>query len=1392
MAFQWPPFVPATGYRSGFTYLPHYVDMDISVSGNQLKITFSSRWSPLPQYHSTTNGQADYIHPMAGYDQYGYYYPLSLLRASMTNVYENVSWPSVVGREGQQYTSQNGVTDSGGADTITYNNVHVDHDFNKTYSAVMVWTSTTSRLLIAASDISGAYAIVDATGMSTTIAQRCCRMCKVTATKYFIIWNGTANTANNFRYCFFDTTTNTLTAPATMPTLESSANLEQGFELFDAGEGYYYITYVVSGNMYIRGIDATGVTPVVTAVLGGSGGAAFNGSTGSFAYNGTANNTRRYVTVGTNRVIAFMGGNRFVRMTFTAAAKTTPTVVTSVRTSSGSGNQIYMEYDPTNTSQFYLVRWTGAAAATVTFYGEYINVLGDISSNFQGYQLVYSSYVGGYDFTVTDAFGGSAASGEGHLSALGVYFNTTDGTYDHLTSTTFAYSCWHTPVLYELSVNATSTYTSASIVGRIVIAQRGVEINSAYTGIAIGLALPSFSVDRFMWTLSQSTIYEYTVDIVSSYTSVTLTGLSVRIVEALPLTQYWLNVGHTWMDDFMTYLNQDRFAAGMPRYKTWGEDGLYTLRRDVAQLHASAMAWYRIYQHESASLPAGTGTIVERSDLMPTSGISENILLDAVYNLKLNYANGNYPPANNGYITPYAAWLAWHNSPGHYANMTRNWGDQNGIVYSLMGAGEGAGPISYAPHPPESVAWTVDWSCLYLCNNFAALEITMYEIPLEQYWANSGALISALDQEWSNDSWSHVAARHEVPYSIRVASLSYVAMWGCRVAAQHSAPITYSAAAQHSAPYEPTLPIPKAVHEAQYAIKNTTTVAVQSESPFALLVAAVNVAAYSIRVPVIASHEAGYMIRNTTTVSAQHEVTFSLSVAAQASADYAITVPVSASNEAGYRIRNTEPVAAQHESSFALSVAAQASFDYAVTTPVRAGHEAGYRILNTQPVAAQHDAGYGLSVAAQSEAVWTVNTTVRAQNAANYGDISPVRTQAQLDYALLQNNPIKVSMAHYYAMQEYVSQLASNNLVTLVLADGQALRLSDGVIDSSSGEVGYSFECSIDDIDTFSRIQEDDPIVVDFCGELYNFLVKSKSMSRDGPANITMRISADNAVVRTGQPYAQETTYVQENDITASALVDNLVEIDFNYEIVDWTILGGRLQVAGATSLEAVSQIAEATGGVVDGTPEGVMRLRYPYPYPMPDLGVAPVDQNYSDSYDNLSVSVSTEYRDGADRFRIREGDSAFSDSLEWVPDEKQTDPLYQTGIVKAYLSPYRTTASISHLGNAAYVIPIGEEIEYNEELIEFNKGVGNTRRPIETLLSVEWYTASMGTPSYSPFSTLLNVNQTVNNGYGLAKVRYNAKHLTAKAGGVPASVQAGDIGPASSYAYFILEESNG
>lgn len=1107
------------------------------------------------------------------------------------------------------------------------------------------------------------------------------------------------------------------------------ASMDTYMDMCDAGEGHFYLQYRAVTTIYLRKVDCTAATPTVSGLLGGSG-AGLWATAGAGPLTGR-NQQDRFVVVGGNRYIFFHCSGRFVRIQYTSGTKDTPTVYIVEGDVIGS-NSITIEYDPLDETT-RMVRWysTPNGSESIEIHAQWLDPM---ASPPVWAGTVTAAVVNTHpETTATNIANGGRGIGAA-AARLGESVNSivvvvTEGFLVMPGCVGASFSLWHTPVEFIREVDAVTTYGGVSV-GTSITRTRQVDATTTYGGVSLYLAKDGWAGATYRWFVGESSEVHIAVDAVSTYSAVSL-DVEIVTLFTVDMEQYWTNVGTTWMDDFMVYLNIDRADVGLPPYKTWGVDGQFVDRRNVANMHSDNMAWYREFAHESGVFPQNQRTIVERRAACAALGMAENVMFSAWH----RYSTGSTVP----HITAFQAWENWHNSPGHYANMVFNWGAANDKVYSMIGVCDGANPTAYPDFD--------DWAVTYLCNNFVYLETLMFEVQLNQYWDNSGALVAVLPQGWSNSAWVHVERQHAAKYSLRVAN-SHQAWWGCRVARQHSAPITFSAQMQAGFLYTQTG-------------------------------------------PVATQHVGAYHIVETNPVAVEHEGVWALQVSRAFAHEYALLQPVAAQHQAGYSIKDTQPVQASWEAVWASRVAAVHTATHALLAAVSTQHSASYAVSDTQPVATEHQGSYALQVASSHSGGWSLHLQVARQHQARYGEVDPVRTQHLSGYHLLASNPVVRVCSHYYNMADFGSIIPANNQVFLILQGGHRIAIDDGVLDNNESDVGYRFECSIARLDDFALLSEDDPVQVDFCGEVYDLLIQEKTIDRSSPAGPTLRMTANSAVARLGSPYSSDISYAQDGAKLASELVDELIEIDFNYQIVDWLVFDGRLQADNNTPLAIVKQVAEAAGGVVDSLPDGSMVIRYPYPYPMNTIESAPVDQVYIDETDHLSMNSTSIFRDGANRFRIREGDASFRDMIEWIPDEPQTDPLYITGELRAYLSPWRDTVEIRHLGGAVYLEDRPTATQQHEEMVEFSEGEGGVRYPIDTILSVEWVTPALGSLTFSPFSTVINTPTSVERGYGLAKVTYTTRHLTARAAGVPVAIPAGEVGPATAYAHFILEDTH-
>lgn len=1012
----------------------------------------------------------------------------------------------------------------------------------------------------------------------------------------------------------------------------------------DMGGGHFH----VGGGEYLLNIDISDVSPVVTTLRSPvlNPGAAV----GSPVFPQRALRLSGDVVASTWFNSSDSKLRTFRASTSTRTSISTETTTLTVTSYAGSNvESLQLENDPDtgHAALLSLRHRMDYATKYIYIYGDALQLSGtqppsaslDPATVLASWRSTYPT-----DFMYSSRAGGSLDGEDGYT--LYVIVPAYGGGYP--TVNHVKWQCYHTPTTVISGADLDTTSGNGMSVGAETTHYRSIDMDErTYASMGVRIALELGYSAKYRWAVESSS--EQTAEVTmggETYQSMSVVAEQVQFITAT-FSQNWLNMGTSWMEEFVGIVNADRALISLPPVKYIGYDGLHLNKQDMASIHSQNLADVQIYQHESPLLPLGYQGLWERIDRIPADTGSENLAALAVLYLD----DFTTVP----YYTAQEAFDQWKSSPPHYANLRRDWGTANDGIYLYMAANLSTTFREYSSLP---AVW------LTLCNVFAHLEDRMIESSISLYWDNTGGIISKLVEQWSNDSYEHVAVRMTSSYSLRVSSQLEL-QWGCRTAAQHTAPLTYRTAVLMETPYDSPMPVGAASHTAEYAIKNTISVVQESDLRWGLTVGSL------------------------------------------------------------------------------------------LTTPYTG----------------------------------TVKVTASVQS--SYGDLTYVAKQNELTYSVSSSNPLTSSMASSYSMDDYNAQVVGNSAVYVAFA-GSSIRIADGVISSGSGDVGYSFEFAVDEVITFQQMYEGDTIVVDFCGENYTFIISKKSIDRSSPSSVTMRVSAVSPAAIEDAPYAQERGYTQENDALASALVDELIEINFIYEIVDWAIPAGRLQATGATPLNIVSELVGAVGGVVDALPDGTLRLRYVYPYAMNALASAPLAHTYTDNFDNLSAKTDGLYRDGANNFRIREGEASFSDSLSWTEDATQVDPLYTTGVLKAYLSPWRDTVSIKHLGGAAYINNFSEGYEDKEEMVEFSGGTGSVGSPIDTILLVEWVTASLGTPTFTPYSTTLNVGTFSNDGYGLAKVSYRTRYISADAGGVPQYVESGEVGPYTAYAYFVLEDSNG
>lgn len=254
-----------------------------------------------------------------------------------------------------------------------------------------------------------------------------------------------------------------------------------------------------------------------------------------------------------------------------------------------------------------------------------------------------------------------------------------------------------------------------------------------------------------------------------------------------------LSYGHIsvpWIDTFVGLLNGLRASLGLSAMCVRDTTGYL----NIAEMHARNMKSVGVYSHESADLPEGARTFLERR------GKIRERLGESVENIAATYTyNGNW-------ISPNELFDAWVGSPGHYANMTHDWpaSATPSVQFAVepwtpepIHVGSLSGPVL----GPTGGYWTL--YVLVIIDTTPPVTEVLMQSTLNLSWGKSAPVYERLNLLWDQKAYKRVRATHQSPYALLLAAQHEVP-WGVTVAAQHAAPQHYTVSRGHEAPYSET------------------------------------------------------------------------------------------------------------------------------------------------------------------------------------------------------------------------------------------------------------------------------------------------------------------------------------------------------------------------------------------------------------------------------------------------------------------------------------------------------------------------------------------------------------------------------------------------------------
>lgn len=499
-------------------------------------------------------------------------------------------------------------------------------------------------------------------------------------------------------------------------------------------------------------------------------------------------------------------------------------------------------------------------------------------------------------------------------------------------------------------------------------------------------------------------------------------------------------------------------------------------------------------------------------------------------------------------------------------------------------------------------------------------------------------------------------------------------------------------------------------------------------------------------------------------VSSQHVALLQYRVAKDNTSVYSGLLPLGGKDHEGiYHVKELAEVAQDNSAVFSLRITALHS---AVYGPPKnnfwAGHQADYSLMPNARGSHKADYGDPFSVRADNKAVYFRLEALKADYDCVYSLMLNPRADCEGVYGLLDNvkadaeslwdistfDPVAVANRAFWSLSEGTpAPTVSDCYVTV---GGVDVPISDAVVTQSEDSPQWEARFRLTNIADYAGMQERQAVTLVLGGEVYELIITGKSLSRNAPPNVDAQITAKSALVLLGSPYAAKVDYRYQTPMLASAIVADMIGA-VDWQMVDWSIPADRVQLAEASPLDAANTIVSVVGGIMQCEKDGSVTVRSLYPVSTKDFDLATPDHTLTDDADALSVSEEYEFKEGYNKFRIREGEATFGDSIEYEASEGDVTK----GLMQVYPSPWRSTWRVYSTDNTTLLTPKGVVERSEEELVQFAEGNASTRYPISSITNVKWFSQSLGGLVFDAESKALSSGTTVNYGYGLAMITY-------------------------------------
>ena len=276
----------------------------------------------------------------------------------------------------------------------------------------------------------------------------------------------------------------------------------------------------------------------------------------------------------------------------------------------------------------------------------------------------------------------------------------------------------------------------------------------------------------------------------------------------------------------------------------------------------------------------------------------------------------------------------------------------------------------------------------------------------------------------------------------------------------------------------------------------------------------------------------------------------------------------------------------------------------------------------------------------------------------------------------------------------------------------------------AEGDYLLSASFELANVEEFVKVKTGDKAEFKLEGLSLVFLIENKQKKRKF-GNITYEIEGRSPSCLLDLPYASLIDKKWSQTTAKNIICELAQDFEVIFDISDFPIY--EFELKQQTPLTGIKRICEATGAVVETTPEGKLRVRYLYPISPTLYSKTTPDLILSDLDDILSIEEELEIKEDYNVVAVS-NDRDIEYEMKFFVNDKEVNELepFQVGLLKVWCYPFKNELELK-TSDEIQITFCGIEKEQITEQIEIINNEGSTTYFVGQILSYQWIGDNLG-----------------------------------------------------------------